>query len=81
MLRLTKKKFLRYVLLPNVCLFTLLAIYFPGAQLPIALTLASGIQGAALQAQIDNGLGEHITHLGIAKSFTVFAEWTEVVKN
>ena len=54
MLRLTKKKFLRYVLLPNVCLFTALAIYFPGAQLPIALTLATGIQGAALQVQIDH---------------------------
>lgn len=53
MLRLTKKKFLRYVLFPNVCLFLALAIYFPGAQLPIALTLATGIQGSTLQANID----------------------------
>ncbi|CAA6689911.1 MULTISPECIES: hypothetical protein [unclassified Lentimonas] len=54
MIRITQKKILRYILLPNVCLFTALAIYFPGAQLPIALTLATGIQGSALQAQIDH---------------------------
>jgi len=53
MLRLTKKKILRYILLPNICVFIGLAIYFPGAQLPIALTLATGIQGGALQAKID----------------------------
>jgi len=53
MLRLTKKKLLRYVLLPNLCLFIGLAIYFPGSELPIALTLASGIQRASLQEKID----------------------------
>lgn len=53
MLRLTKKKFIRYILLPNACLFLGLAIYFPGAELPIALTLATGIHGESLQAKID----------------------------
>lgn len=53
MLRLNKKKFLRYILLPNLCLFTALALYFPGSQLPIALTLASGIQRETLQEKID----------------------------
>jgi hypothetical protein len=53
MLRLTRKKVLRYLLFPNVCLFIALAIYFPGSELPIALTLASGIQGVALQDRID----------------------------
>lgn len=53
MLRITKKKFLRYILLPNLCLFTALAIYFPGQELPIALTLATGFQRAALQERID----------------------------
>lgn len=28
---------------------------------------------------IDNGLGEYLTHLGLAKSFVVYAEWTEKV--
>jgi len=50
---MTKKKLLRYVLLPNVCLFIALAIYFPGSELPIALTLASGIQHGSLQEKID----------------------------
>ncbi|HKK18636.1 MAG TPA: hypothetical protein VJ952_08130 [Opitutales bacterium] len=53
MLRLTKKKLIRYVLLPNIILFTALAIYFPGSQLLIALTLATGIHGGSLQARID----------------------------
>jgi len=53
MLRLTKKKFFRYILLPNTCFFIGLAIYFPGAQLPIALTLATGIHRSALQERID----------------------------
>jgi hypothetical protein len=53
MLRLTKKKLFRYVLLPNVLVFTALAIYFPGSQLPVALTLASGIGRASLQEKID----------------------------
>ncbi|MGJ8640442.1 MAG: hypothetical protein ACSHYA_13730 [Opitutaceae bacterium] len=53
MLRLTKKKLLRYVLLPNIVLFAALAVYFPGVELPIALTLATGIQRGNLQASID----------------------------
>ena len=53
MLKITKKKLFRYIVIPNAILFTALAIYFPGSQLPIALTLASGIQREALQEKID----------------------------
>lgn len=53
MFRLTKKKLLRYIVLPNAVLFTALAIYFPGSELPIALTLATGIHREALQDRID----------------------------
>lgn len=52
-MRLTKTKLIYYVFLPNLVLFTFLAFYFPGAQLPIALTLASGIQKSSLQSKID----------------------------
>ncbi len=30
---------------------------------------------------IDNGLGEYLTHLGLAKSFVVFAEWQETIQS
>ena len=53
MLRITKKKLFRYIVIPNVILFTALAIYFPDGKLPIALTLASGIQRETLQGKID----------------------------
>ena len=46
--------------------------------IPNAFCLIKGIDGVIF---IDNGLGEHITHLGIAKSFTAFAEWTSVVED
>ncbi len=55
LIRITKKKILYYILLPNACLCTALAIY------------------------IDNGLGEYITRLGLAKPFLTYAEWTETV--
>ena len=53
MIHITKRKLLRYVLLPNIIVFTVLAIYFPGSQFPIALTLATGIHRSALQDKID----------------------------
>ena len=46
--------------------------------IPNASCLIIGIDGAIF---IDNGLGEHLTHLGIAQSFTAYAEWTEVIEN
>lgn len=53
MFRLPQKKFLRDILLPNICIFLGLTIYFTGAELTIALTLATGIRGGALQEKID----------------------------
>jgi len=44
--------------------------------IPNATFLFLGNKGAIY---IDNGLGEHITHLGIAKSFKVYAKWTSTV--
>lgn len=52
-MRITKRKLLYFVILPNLLVFTFLASYFPGAHLPIALTLASGIYRGALQERID----------------------------
>lgn len=47
-------------------------------QIPNASCLFLGIDGPIF---IDNGLGEYPTHLGLAKSFTAYAEWTEVFED
>jgi hypothetical protein len=39
--------------------------------------LRSLLQGRKHALYLDNGLGEYLTRLGLAKSFLVFAEWTE----
>ncbi|MGB0744986.1 MAG: hypothetical protein ACPGSB_10735 [Opitutales bacterium] len=44
--------------------------------IPNASCLLRGIDGAIF---IDNGLGEYLTRLGLAKSFLAYAEWTEVL--
>ena len=45
--------------------------------IPNASCLIKGIDGAIF---IDNGLGEYLTHLDIAKSFIAYAEWTEAME-
>jgi len=51
-----------------------LAESFP---IPSASCLFLGINGAIY---IDNGLGQYLTQLGIAKSFLAYAEWTEKIE-
>lgn len=46
--------------------------------IPNASCLIKSIHGAVY---IDNGLGEYITHLGLAKPFIAYAEWEEKISN
>ena len=39
--------------------------------------LRTVVQGGEYALRIDNGLGEYLVHLGLAKPFIVYSEWSE----
>jgi hypothetical protein len=51
----------------------------PNVRYALAALLSSSGEARQYALWLDDGLGEHLTHIGLAKSFVLYSEWQEEI--